>query len=72
MPDVVRIRLERLSAEDRVRWAVANLPVVVPADGPTVMFGFESCSTSSGTLAELLGPAALPNDVQLRTLGLSF
>ena len=26
--------------------------------------------TASGTLAELLGPAALPQDVQLRTLGL--
>ena len=26
--------------------------------------------TASGTLAELLGPAALPSDVQLRTLGL--
>lgn len=30
----------------------------------------ENRRTASGTLAELLGPAALPSDVQLRTLGL--
>ena len=30
----------------------------------------ENRRTASGTLAELLGPAALPTDIQLRTLGL--
>jgi penicillin G amidase len=30
----------------------------------------ENRRTASGTLAELLGPAALPSDIQLRTLGL--